>query len=61
MKIIIKGKTINNFLNNNYIEYESNGYKNLNLFLNEYINKIEHHYLKNIIIDLQTSDTWRIQ
>ena len=40
--------------------YESNGDKNRNLSLDEYFNKIEP-YLKNIIIDLQNSDTWKIQ
>ena len=55
-----KPKRVNNFLNNNYIEYESNGYKNRNLSLEEYLNKIEP-YLRSIIIDLQNSDTWKIQ
>ena len=40
--------------------YESNGDENRNLSLDEYFNKIEP-YLKNIIIDLQDSDTWKIQ
>ena len=48
-----------NFWNNNYIEYESNGDKNRNLLLDEYLNKIIP-YLRNIIIDLQNSDTWKI-
>ena len=38
--------------NNNYIEYDSNGDKNRNLSLDEYLNKIEP-YMRNIIIDLQ--------
>ena len=53
-------KRVGNFRNNNYIEYESNGDKNRNSSLDEYLNKIEH-YLRNIIIDLQNSDTWKIQ
>ena len=47
-------------MNNNYIEYESNGDKNRNLSLDDYVNKIEP-YWRNIIIDLQNSDTWKIQ
>ena len=31
-----------------------------NLSLNEYLNKIEP-YLRDIIIDLRNSDTWKIQ
>ena len=34
-------KTVRNFWNNNYIEYETNGDKNRNLALGEYLNKIE--------------------
>ena len=34
-------KTERNFWNNNYIEYETNGDKNRNLALGEYLNKIE--------------------
>ena len=55
-----KPKRVNNFWNNNYIEYESNGDKNRNLSLDEYRNKIKL-YLRNVIIDLQNSDTWKIQ
>ena len=35
---------------------DSNGDKNRNLSLDEYLNKIRP-YLRNIIIDLQNSDT----
>ena len=45
---------------NNYIEYESNGDRNSNVLLDEYLNKIKP-YLRNITIDLQNSDTWKIQ
>ena len=55
-----KPKRVRSFWNNNYIEYESNGDKNNNLSLDEYLNKIKT-YLKDIIIDLQSSDTWKIQ
>ena len=37
-----------------------NGDRNKNLSLREHLNKIEP-YLRHIIIDLQKSDTWRIQ
>ena len=53
-----KPKRVNNFSNNNHIEYESNGDKNRNLSLDEYLNKIEP-YLRNIIIDLPNSGTWK--
>ena len=55
-----KPKRASNFWNNNYIEYESNGDKNRNLSLDEYLNKIEP-YLRNMIIDPQNSDMWKIQ
>ena len=46
-----------NFWNNNYIEYENNGDRNKNLSVKEYINEVKL-YLRDIIIDLQKSDTW---
>ena len=55
-----KPKRVNNFWNDNYIEYESNGDKNRNLSPDEYLNKIKPQ-LWIIIIDLQNSDTWKIQ
>ena len=55
-----KPKRVNNFWNNNYIEYDSNEDKNGMLSLDRYINKIEP-YLRNIIIDLQSSYTWKTQ
>ena len=47
-------------MNNINIEYESIGSKNRNLSLDEYLNKIET-YLRNIMINLQNSDIWKIQ
>ena len=47
-------------MNNINIEYESIGGKNRNLSLDEYLNKIET-YLRNIMINLQNSDIWKIQ
>ena len=44
-------RRINSLCNNNYIEYESNGNKNRNLLLDEYLNKMKI-YLRNIIISL---------
>ena len=55
-----KPQRVSNVLNNNYIEYENNVDQNRNLSLDEYLNKIEP-YLRNIIVDLQNSDTWKIQ
>ena len=56
-----KRKRVSNFWNNNnYIKYESNGDKNRNLSLDEYLNKTEP-YLRNIISDIQNSDTWKSQ
>ena len=49
-------KRVSNFLNNNYIEYKSNGNRNKNLSLDKYLDKIEP-YLRHVIIDLQNSDT----
>ena len=53
-------KRVSGFWNNSYIEYESNDDKNRNLSLDEYLSKTKP-YLPNIIIDLQNSDTWKIQ
>ena len=47
-------------MNNNHIKYKSNGDKNSNLSLDKYLNKIKP-YLTDIIINLQSSDTWKIQ
>ena len=52
-----KSKRVNSFWNNNYIDI--NGDKNRNLSLDEYLNKIKP-YLKDIIIDIQSSDIWKI-
>ena len=53
-------KKVSNFLNNNYIKYESNDDGNKNLSLEEYFNKIRP-YLRDIKIDLQETDTRKIQ
>ena len=55
-----KVKRVSRFWNNNYSEYESNNDKNKNLSLDEYLKKIKT-CLRNIIFDLQSSDTWKIQ
>ena len=52
--VYFEPKRVNNFWNNSYIEYD----KNRNLLLDEYLKKIET-YLRNIIINLQNSDTWK--
>ena len=48
------------FYNGNYIEYKSNGDRNKSLPLKEYLCKIKP-YLRDIIIDLQESDTCKMQ
>ena len=50
-----KPKRVSNFWNNNFIEYESNGNRNKNLSLDEYLDKIRL-WLRDIIFDLQESD-----
>ena len=47
---------VNNFWNNNYIEYKSNWDRNKTLSVEEYLDKIRPHS-KDIINDLKTSDT----
>ena len=42
------------------MKYKSNSNENSSLSLDEYLNKIKP-YLRTIIIDLQNSDTWKIQ
>ena len=42
------------------IECESNSDRNENLSVKEYLNKIKR-YLRDMIIDLQNSDTWKVQ
>ena len=58
-KIFYKSKIVNNFWNNNYIEYESNGDKRNNLSVDKYLNKIKP-FLRNITIDI-IIDAWKIQ
>ena len=55
-----KPKRVRNFWNNNYIEYEINGDRNKNLSIEEYLDKIRS-YLRDIITDLEESDTGKIQ
>ena len=55
-----KPKRASRFWNNSYIEYEGNSDKNNKLPLDACLNKIKTS-LRNIIIDLQSSDTWKIQ
>ena len=50
---------VDNFWDNNYIEYESNGNKNKSLSVQEYVDEIKP-YLRDIIINLQKSDEWEI-
>ena len=50
-----KSVSVNNFWNNNYIEYESNGDENKTLSIKRYFNKIRP-YFKDIIDNLKKSD-----
>ena len=43
-----------------HIKYQSNGDRNKNLSVKEYLNEIKP-YLKDIITDLQKSGTWKKQ
>ena len=54
-----KSERVRNSWNNNYIEYESNGSKNRNFSLDKDLHKIKSH-LRNIIINLQSSEAWKI-
>ena len=49
-----------NFWNDNYIEHESSGDRNKNQSVKEYLDKLKP-YLRDIIINLQKSDTWKFQ
>ena len=51
---------VTNFWSKNYIDFKSNGDRNKKLLLKEYSDKIKP-YLMDIIIDLQQSDTLKIQ
>ena len=53
-----KPKSVSSFWNNNYFEYNSNGDKIRNLSPDEHLNKVKP-YLRGIIINLQSSDTWK--
>ena len=55
-----KPVTVGNFWNNSYTKHESNGDINKNLSIKEDLDKIKP-YLKDIINDLQKSDTLKIQ
>ena len=51
---------VGNFWNKNYIECQSGDDKNKKLSVKEYLDKIKP-YLGDIIINLQKSDSWKIQ
>ena len=48
------------FRDNNYIKYKRSGDRNKNLSVKEYLNEIKP-YLRDKILNLQKSDTWKIQ
>ena len=51
-----KPNRVGNFWDSNYIEYESNADKNKSLSLDGYLQKTRH-YLRDLIIGHQESDT----
>ena len=51
---------VSNFWSSNYIEYKSDGDRNKTLSGEEYVSKVRP-YLKDIINNLKTSDTWKSQ
>ena len=51
---------IGNFWSTSYIEYESSGDRKKTLPVKEYLEKIKP-CLRDLIINLQKSDTWKIQ
>ena len=55
-----KPMRLGNFWNNNYIEYESSSDRNKNLSVKECLDK-NKPYLRDILINLQKPDTWKIQ
>ena len=59
-KIITKPVRVSIFWSNNCIEYKGNGDKNKTLSVEEFLSKISP-YLKNIINNLKTFGTWKIQ
>lgn len=58
-ELYYKSVSINKVWNNNHIEHESNGDRNKNLSIKDYINEVKP-YFKDVIIDLQKSDTGRL-
>ena len=53
-------KRVLKFGSKNYVGYESNGYRNKTLSIEEYLNKIRP-YLKDIMNNLKKNSTWKIQ
>ena len=54
-----KSIRVDNFQSKNYVEYESNGDGNKALSVKEHLGNIKS-YMRNIIINIQKSDTWKI-
>ena len=54
-----KPVSVDNFQSKNYVEYESSGDGNKVLSVKEYLGNIKS-YMRNIIINIQKSDTWKI-
>ena len=51
---------INNAFTNNYIEFQSNGYRDRTLSIKEYLDVIKKHS-SNIVNDHKTQNEWEIQ
>ena len=51
---------INNVFTNNYIEFQSNGYRDRTLSIKEYLDVIKK-YSSNIVNDHKTQNEWEIQ
>ena len=51
---------VGNFYSINDIEFDCNGDRDKKLLIQEYLSKVQP-YLKDIMINLQKSDTWEIQ
>ena len=54
-----KSIRVGNFYSSNYIEHKNNGDRDKNVSIEERLNKIKP-YLKDIIINLQKLDAWKI-
>ena len=59
-EVYYKPIRVGSFWITNYIEYKSNGTRNKALYVKEYLDEIKP-YLKDIINNLKSSDTFKIE